>query len=343
MAARITIKDIAERAGVSIGAVSFALNGRKGVSADTTARVLAVAEELGWAPSSAARSLTEAKSETFGLVLARDTSALGVESFFMQFIAGIESELTKRSYALLLQVVPDIAAEVETHRKWQASRRVDGLIVVDLRSGDPRLTALSRPGALPAVFSADPSIAGSLMNVWTDDASAMRECLSYLAAMGHRKVARVSGFSELGHTSVRDAAFREESKKLGLLSEVFSTDYSIQEGARATRAVLSKPDRATAIVYDNDIMAMSGLGVASEMGLSVPTDISLVAWDDSALCELTYPPLTAVSHDVVALGAHVARRLFDLIDGRPPGSYRDSVPTLKVRGSTAPPKRPKTS
>ena len=92
---RVTISDIAERAGVSIGAVSFALNGRKGVSDETRERVLRVADELGWAPSNAARALAEARTETFGLVLARDPHNLGVESFYMEFFAGLEIELSK--------------------------------------------------------------------------------------------------------------------------------------------------------------------------------------------------------------------------------------------------------
>ncbi|MBH0008394.1 LacI family DNA-binding transcriptional regulator [Salinibacterium sp. SWN1162] len=332
--ARVTINDIASSAGVSISAVSYALNGRKGVSETTRQRVLAVADEMGWAPSSAARSLTEAKTDTFGLVLARDPKALGIESFYMQFIAGIETELAKRSYALLLQVVSDTAAELETHRNWLASRRVDGIIVVDARVDDPRLIALSKPGALPTVLSCDPTIANGMMDVWTDDAAAMKEAVRYLARVGHRRIARIAGIAELGHTAVRDAAFREAIAESGIDGQIMSTDYTIEQGAAATRAVLAASDRATAIIYDNDLMAVGGLSTATSLGYSVPNDLSIIAWDDSALCQVTYPALTAVSHDVIALGAHVARRLFDLIDGAHPDAHLDSVPQLVIRGTT---------
>src|SRR5690606_11348581 len=153
---RVTISDIAERAGVSIGAVSFALNGRKGVSAETRARILRVADELGWAPSTAARSLAEAKTETFGLVLARDPHNLGVESFYMEFFAGLEVELSKRGYSLLLQVVGTPDDALDTLRKWHRTRRVDGVVLTDLTTGDPR-AAFARDAGLPAVVVGDPS------------------------------------------------------------------------------------------------------------------------------------------------------------------------------------------
>ncbi|MGF0117616.1 LacI family DNA-binding transcriptional regulator [Promicromonospora sp. Marseille-Q5078] len=332
---RITISDIARRAGVSTGAVSYALNDRPGVSEQTRARILAIADELGWQPSSAARSLSGSRSETVGMVLARDPDTLGVESFYMQFLAGIELELSKRSYALLLQVVPDLDAELRTHRAWRAARRVDGVIIIDPRVDDPRLPAFQLPDALPAVVVGDTSLAGGLTNVWTDDAAAVRESVRYLYAMGHRRIARISGVADFGHTTIRDRAFDEEIAAVGAEGLVARTDYSPVQGAGVTRAVLTLADRPSAIIYDNDVMAVAGLGVAAEVGLRVPEDVSMVAWDDSPLCEATFPRLTALSHDVKKYGAHVARRLFDRIDGAEPGSFLDSVPTLRARGTTA--------
>ncbi|MFC7625992.1 LacI family DNA-binding transcriptional regulator [Microlunatus sp. GCM10028923] len=100
----MTISDVARRAGVSIAAVSSALNGGHHVSDATRARIELVAAELGWAPASAARSLAGARTDTIGLMLQRDPESIGVESFHMQFLAGIERELSSRSYGLLLQI-----------------------------------------------------------------------------------------------------------------------------------------------------------------------------------------------------------------------------------------------
>ena len=128
---RPTIADIARRAGVSKGAVSYALNGQPGVSEATRQRILAIAEEIGFNPNSAARALSGAAANAVGLALCRPARILGVEPFFMELISGVEAELSARSYALTLQVVADQDAEIAVYRRWWGERRVDG--VLDLR------------------------------------------------------------------------------------------------------------------------------------------------------------------------------------------------------------------
>ncbi|MEV4776670.1 LacI family DNA-binding transcriptional regulator [Microbacterium sp. LWH12-1.2] len=330
----VTIAEIAERAGVSPGAVSFALNGRKGVSESTRARILLVADELGWAPGAAAKALTAKKTNSFGLVLARDPRSLGAESFFMQFLAGMESELSPRGYGLLLQVAPDSASELKTLRRWRTTRRVDGVLLVDLHVDDPRAEYFAKHPEFPAVAVADPSAAPGLTTVWTDDAEAMREAVRALAGLGHRRIARIAGLSDLAHTQIRNAAFDDEIHALGCEGTLLRTDYSPEEGARATEQALASEHPPTAFVYDNDIMAIASLAVFSRAGLRVPEDASVIAWDDSLICRYMAPALTTLSHDVVAFGAHATRRLFDVLGGAAPNAFLDSTPRLETRGST---------
>jgi DNA-binding LacI/PurR family transcriptional regulator len=333
---RVTINEIARRAGVSKGAVSYALNGRPGVSAATRERILSVAGELGWAPNRTARMLSGSRTDTFGLILARDARTLGSEPFYMEFVAGLESVLSDRSYALLLQVTPDLAMEMETYRRWSSERRVDAVAVVDLRVDDPRVLLLQALD-LPAVFVGDPSLTRGFSTVWTDDVTAMQEAVKHLAALGHRRMARVAGLSELGHVTIRDEAFLDALRELDLPGQVVHADFSAEAGRRATLDLISGPDAPTAILFDNDLMAVASLSALSARGLTVPDQVSVLAWDDSALCEITHPQLSAMSHDVMSMGAHVGRRLFDLRDQAEPAAHLDSTPTLKVRGSTAPP------
>lgn len=333
---RVTITDIAERAGVSIGAVSFALNGRKGVSDQTRARVIAVADELGWAPTTAARSLAEAKTDTVGLILARDPYSFGVEAFYMKFFSGIEIELATRSFGLLLQMVASIDDELATTKKWRNARRVDGLILVDVRADDPRIDMARDPAALPTVVVGAPEVAHGLMSVGTDDAAGVAEAVDYLAGLGHRRIARVSGIPDLAHTRIRDEAFATAMARVGGDAVIVHTDFSPRSGADVTVHLLGAPDPVTAIVYDNDVMAVAGLSAAVERGVRVPEDLSIIAWDDSVLCQHTRPTLTALGHDVVEFGTQVARRLFELIDGGAPASYLESPPRLTIRGSTGP-------
>jgi DNA-binding LacI/PurR family transcriptional regulator len=178
---RATIADIAQRAGLSKGAVSYALNGLPGVSEATRQRVLKLAAEMGWRPNSAARALSASRAGALGLVMARPASTLGVEPFFMKLLSGIENTLAARSTALLLQVVPDHDAEVEAYRRWWAERRVDGIFLIDLRTEDKRVQVLEELG-LPAVVIGGPGHHGRLPGVWSDDASAMAMVVEYLAA-----------------------------------------------------------------------------------------------------------------------------------------------------------------
>lgn len=333
---RPTIADIARRAGVSKGAVSYALNDRPGVSPATRAAIKAIAEEIGWRPNSAARALTHARVDTVGLALCRPAHMLGVEPFFMELISGIESELAVHGCALLLQVVPDPGQELEVYKRWWGERRVDGAFLVDLRHADPRIAGVGELG-MPAVVIGHPGEAGSLPAVWSDDAVALRDTVTYLTALGHRAIARVAGLPELVHTHLRDRAYAALCAELDLGEPmVIHTNYTGEEGAHATRRLISSPRRPTAVIYDNDIMAVAGLSVAQEMGLDVPGDLSLVAWDDSQLSRVVRPALTALSRDIPAYGGHAARALLTLVaDGDAP-NVEDSPARLVPRGSTAP-------
>jgi DNA-binding LacI/PurR family transcriptional regulator len=337
---RVTIKDVAARAGVSKGAVSLAFNHKPGLSEATRDRIFRAARELGWAPSLTARTLAGSRVDVVGLAVCRPARMLGLEPWYMEFVSGVESVLAEHSCSLLLRLVRSLDEEVGVQEAWWRGRQVGGSILVDFRADDPRVDLVKRLG-LPVVAVGHPSLTGGLTSVWTDDATAVTEAVRYLAALGHRRIARVGGAADLGHTSIRTAAFDEAAGALALAGAwQVATDFSGDAGARATRSLLTAapPDRPTAIVYDNDIMAVAGLSVAAEMGLRVPDDVSLLAWDDSQLCRLTHPTLSAMSHDVHGFGAEVARTLFSVITGGEAGSHPVPTPVLTPRGSTAPPK-----
>ncbi|MFH8680556.1 LacI family DNA-binding transcriptional regulator [Streptomyces lydicus] len=370
-ARRPTIKDIARRAGVSESAVSFALNDRPGVSRDTRARVRRVAEELGWQANSAARALSGERAGALGLVLARPAQTLGVESFFLQLVSGIQEVLSARNIALLFQVVEDLGTECALYRRWWAERRVDGVLVVDPRTEDPRpelLTALGlpavviggppapagagahRPGATAAAGAhpdaaapdAPPPDAAAeppLATVWADDAKAMARILDHLYALGHRRIVHVAGLPGLAHTERRIRSLRTEAARRGLDERhvhSVTTDYSDAEGAEATRRLLDAARPPTAIIYDNDVMAVAGTAVAAGRGIPVPAALSIVAWDDSALCRVTHPRLTALVRDTPGFGRLAAQELLAVLDGGPHRTVQGELPHLEARESTGP-------
>ncbi|MFC5212588.1 LacI family DNA-binding transcriptional regulator [Streptomyces coerulescens] len=335
-ARRPTMKDIARHAGVSQSAVSFALNGRPGVSEDTRDRVRQVAEELGWRPSTAARALSGEGAATVGFVLARPADTLGVDSFFLQLVSGIQEVLAERHLGLLFQVVEDIADECAVYRRWWAEHRVDGVLVVDPRTDDPRPDLLDELG-LPAVVigGAPDDRHPGLSTVWADDAGAMASVVDGLYALGHRRIVHIAGLPGLAHTERRIRTLRAEAGRRGL-SEVRSvtTDYSDVEGAAVTRRVLEGTAPPTALIYDNDVMAVAGAAAATELGFAVPADVSVVSWEDSALCRMVKPWLSALSRDSVEFGRTAARELTALLDGGSARAVRVPVPRLVERGST---------
>ena len=336
---RPTIADVAKRAGVTKAAVSFALNDQPGVSAATRERILAIAAEVGFQPSSAARALSDGRANAFGLVIGRPGRLLGIEPYFMQLISGIQAELARQRMTLLFTLAEDHQAEMALHRAWWAQRRVDGVFLVGLQSDDPRVPVLEDL-RMPAFAMGAPQAAGSLPAVSLNIRAAAALVIGHLADLGHRHIGRVTGLPRYWHTQARTAALADAAAEAGIEITVAEADYSGPAGARATRELLSlRPAPPTAILYDNDVMAVAGQGEAQRLGVEVPGGLSIVAWDDSALCELVHPALTALRHDVASVGAEAARRLSNLAAGTSAEGFAEPAPTLIPRASTAPPPR----
>jgi DNA-binding LacI/PurR family transcriptional regulator len=326
--------DVARVAGVSTAAVSFALNGRPGVAADTRDRILGVAADLGWEPNASARSLGGHRENALGLVIARDPLLLSADPFFPAFIAGVELELSVRGQALLLQVVGDDAEQEATrYRHLARSQRVDGVFVTDLRFADPRIALLEQLG-LPAVTLNRPDVPSRFPAVCQDDGPGVAAAVRHLADLGHTRIAYVAGRSDLLHGARRRTVWVETMVTLGLAADLATVaDFTAAAGAEATRALLAAADRPTAIVYANDTMAIAGLTVAHELGFAPPRDLSLVGYEDSELAAHVYPSLTSVRSDPVEWGRTATRVLLDAIDGRPSDVELEPA-RLVVRAST---------
>lgn len=332
---RPTISDIAQQAGVTKSAVSYALNGQPGVSAVTRERILAIADSIGYQPSSAARALTAGKAGVFGLVIDRPPDILGGESFFMRLIAGIQADLSACNASLLFTMTGTAGDEIALYRQWWAQGRVDGVFVVDLQVGDQRIGVLEEM-RMPAVVIGTPRGAGSLPAVWQDDRTAVEMAVGHLARLGHRRIARVGGYARYWHSALRSEAFFAVTAAAGIQAVSVAADYTSEYGAEVTGNLLSSAELPTAIIYDNDVMAVAGLGVAQRMGLDVPGDVSILSWEDSATCEVIHPSVTALRRDIPAAGAAAARMLRELAAGGQPGSYAEPAPVLQERMSAGP-------
>lgn len=275
-----------------------------------------------------------------GLTLVRATEIYGAEPWFHEFTAGVDQVVRPLGHSVLLRVLGSRADELEWLQRWHQDRAVAGVVLVDLIEDDPRVQLVAEVG-LPAVAVSSPLVSAGLPTVWTNDDAAMRSAVHALADLGHRTIGLVSGPLELAHTVTRASAFADACSDLQITALTASGDYSSESGGLAFESLMDGETAPTAVVFDNDLMALGGLASARRAGLRVPEDVSLVAWDDSALCQLSDPPLSALSHDVQRIGRLVGETMASLLSGQQPPVVeapaiqfvqRDSV--ARVRGET---------
>ncbi|MEO3853844.1 LacI family DNA-binding transcriptional regulator [Acrocarpospora sp. B8E8] len=333
MSDQVTMSDIARRASVSRATVSYALNGRPGVSEAVRERILRIAAEIDFHSSVPAKALRGAGTHAIGMTLRRRGAMVTIEAVRRRLISGIQGELAVHGFGLVLQFVDEGAQETEVYRLWRAEGRVDGVIVCDPRIGDPRPTALAEM-EMQAVVLGQPEHHEVPPHVWTDPVLASEEVISHLAALGHQHIARIGGPETRSDPFYAIEAFSAVCDRDGITASIVVAARAAREGGRSTRRLLITRPRPTAIVYDSDIMAVAGLGVARELGLRVPADLSILAWDDSVLCALVRPAITALSRDAVSDGGRAVRLLLRGIAGERPAHVEVPVPQLVVRDST---------
>ena len=319
---------------MSIAVVSYALNGRSGVSAATRDRVLRIADEHGWRPNAAARSL-RTSSRTVGLALVRGDSATTHPSYFMDLLSGIQDTLAVRGLGLVLQMVDDHDSAAALYKSWWAERRFDALLVTDVQTDDPRIKIL-RALRIPAVAVCHPQAARGLACVWVDEEEAYRRVGDYLVSLGHKRIGIVTGPANLDMSVRRAQALREAVEDGGSYAVVSSSPASHEAGAGATRRLLIEADPPSAIIFGTDLWAVTALDVARRLHKDVPWDLSIVSANDSAACRLATPSVTTLPHPVIDLGTAAATAVLDLLDGTQDIQRVLPIGPLTVRGTTAP-------
>jgi DNA-binding LacI/PurR family transcriptional regulator len=247
----------------------------------------------------------------------------------------------------MLQVVSDQASEHESYRQLAATGRVDGVFLTDMRVDDLRPHMLAKLGLPTVVIGPDPGD-GPWSAVGIDDRPGIVAVVEHLAALGHRNIAHVSGPTELVHSVSRRTAWASAMADAGLPpGPCITADFSAQDGANATSALLDLAEPPTAIVYANDLMAIAGMSTAISRGVEVPGQLSVTGFDDAPLSAYIQPALTTVRTDVVGWGRAAATELLALIDHEPhepvdaAGSgFNLPAPEFVIRASTAPPSHP---
>jgi DNA-binding LacI/PurR family transcriptional regulator len=340
---RVTIVEVAARAGVAISSVSSALNDRPGVSEQTRARIKQAASDLGFVPSVRGRSLSAKRAFTVGLVVHRDPFVLESDPFFGSFIGGLESVLDPRGYALILQMGSAADETLDRYRRLAAGRRVDGVFLNELVVDDPRVALVQQLG-LPAV-GVNPAPGFPLPAVHQDVSAGVHELVAHLVSLGHRRFAHVAGPSRFVHAVHRVEAWREALVAAGCDPGVLvEADFTYEGGRRAAAELLGgaaraggaddggaddgaagRGDRPTAVFCANDLAAIGFMAEADARGVRVPEDISVAGFDGIELGTYVRPALTTLTTAPRLLGAEAARLLLAAVEAPDAGSAASGV------------------
>ncbi|MDX6332581.1 MAG: LacI family transcriptional regulator [Streptomycetaceae bacterium] len=337
------MSDVAALAGVHKATASRALNPSTSglVNTATARRVKMAAEQLGFTPNSAARSLRTNRSFTVGVLLPDLTNPL-----FPPVARGIEEVLNARGYTALLANTDNDEAKERTQFNALLGRQVDGFIVATAQREHPLLNEASESG-VPIVLVNRCTDRRLFPWVSGDDATGMTLAVEHLLGLGHRAIAHLAGPQTMSTGVTRARAFRDAVETAGIGPEApvaVSKAYTTQAGEHATHELLERHPDTTAICAGNDLIALGALHALKARGLRCPQDLSLVGFNDMQFADEFQPPLTTVHVPHLGLGAEAARLLLERLDryeekGHPaPMAKTVLLPVrLVVRASTAAP------
>ncbi len=334
-ARRPTMKDVAERAGVSLSTVSYVLNDNGAVAPDRRARVLEAVSALGYTPNESARNLKRGSVATIGLVVP-DL----VNQYFAMIAEGVEQAASEKDVLVVL-CTPEASGKSESwNSRLLRSQRLDGLIyLTGATTGMTSLVELTRVGPVVLVDEKLPGL--SLPSVVSQNRQGAREIAAHLTSLGHRRLAILGGPSELWTAEQRLSGYREAIAAAGLDPDsvpLFTGDYRMASGEQlAAEALNSAGERPTALICANDLMAIGAIACCRQSGLRVPEDISVVGFDDMPLASLVTPSLTTVRQPAKELGMEAVKLLLGVVEGAEPTSPPPSPVSLMIRGSSAPP------
>jgi len=337
--AKVTLKEVAARAGVHASTVSRALNPetRAMVTEEVVQRVTDAASGLGYRPNPIASSLRTNRTLTVGVVVPDLTNAL-----FPPIIRGIEDTLAPAGYTAIIANSDNDADRERLTVERMRERRVDGLILATARRRDGLIDSF-REDNLPVVLinrTVDRTGVACIIN---DDALGMRLVVDHVAGLGHREIAFVGGPRALSTGDARYRGFTAAMRAAGLKPDpalICPADaFRDEAGYAACRTLIGRGRRFTAIVAANDLLALGCLDAFAEHGLSCPEDVSLTGFNDIPNMHRISPPLTTVRISHYHMGARAAETLMELIrSDHAPVQKLLLEPELVVRGSTAPPR-----
>lgn len=328
----VTIRDVAERAGVSKSLVSLVLRGDPHVSDQRRRAVIEAMAELGYRPNRAARTLSSSRSGAVGVLL-NDLR----NPWFVDLLEGLTSILQAADLTPVLSDSATVRLVGGDPVDSLTGLGVDGIVVVGTTPDGPALTEAA--ALLPIVLAGTRNPPLPYVDVAVDDDEAGgRLATDHLITLGHRRIAHLWGPGDVG--GLRRDGFRTAMRAAGLDPERYAEAGGMSEesGYAATRRLLALDEPPTAIFAFNDISAVGALSAAADAGVRVPAQLSLVGYDNTYLARVRHISLTSVDNGNYAVGVQAGRFLVDrLEDPHRPARTARVATSLHVRSTTAPP------
>jgi alanine racemase len=337
---RVTIADVAEAAGVSKTAVSFAFNNPQRLNSLTASRIVEVAERLGYRPDPVARMLTQRRTGTIGIVTPQALATVFANPFFGMFSAGVAAVAEEAGYGLhfISPLHGSLSGAI-------ARATVDGIVAIGLAADHPEIAEIRRAG-LP-MTTVDSDLFEALPSVDVDDEAGARAAAEHLIGLGHRDIL-VLGIERAEHApkgaddvvSRRLRGYRSALAEVGLGvsdDDMLVGPATFAGGLAAIGRAWDAGRRPSAVLAMSDAIAIGAIRGLRDRGLSIPADVSVVGFDDIELAQTTDPPLTTVHQPIRGKGEEAVRLLLSLIAGSGvPPAHRRLATKLMVRASTGP-------
>ncbi len=321
---RVTLRDIADKVGVTPSAVSMALADNHRIGVDTRKAVQAAAAELGYVPSSAARALRKQHAGTIALIVPTTATHVFGHSYFMHVLEGTSSVANEHDVQLLVSTNPDNDHGLAAYERVMRSHSADGAILTSAAIYDPTVERLIASG-LPVVMIGSFPTLPSAVTVGIDDRRASRAITEHLIAVhGRRRLLHISGTLDHQTGVDRRDGFLDAVREHGIEADslIVEGDLSEESGAAAVTGLGDGVERIDGVVAANDDMAFGALGVLRGRSIDVPGGVSIVGFDDFGLARVTTPSLTTVRVPAQRLARLATTRLFEIMENGAGGGWQ---------------------
>jgi LacI family transcriptional regulator len=327
------IREIASRAKVSTATVSRTLNNVPTVDPRLARRVWKVVNEVGYYPNKLASGLVSGKSRVFGLIVSEITNP-----FFPEIVQTFENLAVQSNYEILLTSTVYDPKRMELSVRRMIERRVDGVAILTFGMEESLIEHL-RFRKVPLVFvDVGPDVPG-ISNIRINYQNGIRQAVQHLAALGHRRIAFITGPLSLKSAQARKAAFQKSMDEIGLTPElIIEGDHTLEGGMQVLPQLVRGRTRPTAVMCSNDMTAIGVMRQAYEEGVKVPQDLSVIGFDDIRLAQFVTPPLTTVQMSQRELATIAFEALMIETERKTPAKGRvdyELVTSLVLRRSTA--------